>query len=116
MNGQPGDEPVGDGGTINGVSQARCAFMPATDSTLPERRRRRRRSQSQSQDQNQVRDQVRGQERDLLGRNPGGQLDQPVIPENNTCFWEGDDRYAAFDLKRGKGYRLRLINAGVCLL
>lgn len=39
IDGQPGDEPAPDGGMINGVSQAMCAFIPASDSTRPERRR-----------------------------------------------------------------------------
>jgi len=98
---RPGDEPAGDGGIINGVSQANCAYLPATDSTLPERRRR-----------------SMGVTRSGLEyRSPPGQLDQPVIPENNTCVVQAaaDKKYASFDLKKGKTYRFRLVNTGTCL-
>lgn len=53
--------------------------------------------------------------RGSASRGPANQLTQPVIPENNTCVEDMDsvvDRYATFDLKRGRTYRLRLINAG----
>lgn len=112
INGQPGDEPVGDGGTINGISQAKCAYTPSTDSTLPERRRR-----VHSGEKPQLRG-MSGTGR-MLRRSPAHQLDQPVIPENNTCVDElretVKERYATFDLRRGKTYRLRIINAGQCL-
>src|ERR1700733_9683623 len=120
INGQPGDEPVGDGGTINGVSQARCAFTPSTDSTLPERRRRHRRARHphpsylQSIANPEMALRARGSRKSSkAGRSPGGQLEQPIIPRNNTCVWEGEDRYATLNFTPGKTYRLRVINAGV---
>ncbi|KAF8306373.1 hypothetical protein DL93DRAFT_2088718 [Clavulina sp. PMI_390] len=121
IDGQPGDEPVPDGGSINGISQAACHFRPATNSILPERRRGVARSTDTRR---------RGDTSRLVypnkdpKRGPAHQLDQPVIPENNTCVWDlkGDDRieekdlhdrFATFDgLKPGGTYRLRLINSG----
>ena len=76
--------------------------MPSTDSTLPERRRRRRTIDSTSAHDTPF----------LVRRNPPGQLDQPIIPENNTCVSDSISplKYASFDLKKGKTYRFRLIN------
>lgn len=39
IDGQPGEEPAPDGGMINGVSQAKCAYLPASNAVRPERRR-----------------------------------------------------------------------------
>ncbi|KAK4687235.1 L-serine dehydratase, partial [Tremellales sp. Uapishka_1] len=39
IDGQPGDEPTPDGGMINGVGQAACAYIPSTDLVIAERKR-----------------------------------------------------------------------------
>src|SRR5258708_17673124 len=95
INGQPGDEPTPDGGIINGVSQAKCAYIPATDSTLPERRRDSSLPDGRS-----------------VGRSPPGQLSQPVIDEINHCRPNKEVDYADLQLEQGKTYRFRVINIG----
>ncbi len=75
---------------INGVSQAMCAFIPASDSTLPERRKRRR---------------------DLAPRagNTG-----TYYPQTNYCGTNATEMYN-LTLPAGTSHRLRLINSGTFL-
>ncbi|KAF8326083.1 Cupredoxin [Cantharellus anzutake] len=96
IDGQPGDEPSPDGGVINGISQARCAYIPATDLTLPERR------------SGGFLSSVDGD----ASRSPPGQLEQPVINEINDCASNADINYPILPLEGGKSYRFRVINVG----
>lgn len=76
---------------INGVSQARCAYIPSTDSVLPERRRSLKRA--------------------VEPLRPRANNDGTYYPETNYC---GDVPTTYFNatLVGGKTYRLRLINSG----
>jgi hypothetical protein len=97
IDGQPGDEPVGDGGIFNGISQANCAFVPGTNATSPKRHDRGRGNSAKS----------------TLGwkREPVSMVDQPIIPEYFTCV-DDPPKYASLELSQGKTVRFRLINVG----
>lgn len=92
INGQSGDEPAPDGGIINGVSQARCAYTPSNDSS-DDTARKTRRSKRRSTIKPEIQD-------------------QPTIPENNTCVRDVGLRYASLNLQQGLTYRFRIINVG----
>ncbi|EJT46677.1 multicopper oxidase [Trichosporon asahii var. asahii CBS 2479] len=94
IDGQPGDEPSPDGGSINGVSQAKCAYIPQSDLVIPERKRRRSLHALPPQAP-QARSYTHGTHYDA----------------SNYC---GDEPTTFFNLtlEGGKTYRLRLVNAG----
>lgn len=101
MDGQPGDEPVPDGGHINGISQSKCAYYPATNQVIPERRRA-------LADGDDDEDEPASFER----RNPGdGNF--TVYAANLTCA-DANATATFFNatLSAGKTYRLRLANVG----
>ncbi len=72
---------------INGVSQANCAYIPASDSTLPERKR------------------------SVAPRSTTGGT---FYPETNYCENNATEYYN-LTLEAGTSYRLRLINSGTFL-
>ena len=86
---------------INGVSQAQCAFIPASDSTIPERRRDARKTLHSPSKRER-------KSPDLFKRasNAGA-----YYPETNYC---GNLSTAFFNLTlvANKTYRLRLVNSG----
>ncbi|ORX33462.1 Cupredoxin [Kockovaella imperatae] len=84
LDGNPGDEPAPDGGMINGVSQARCAYLPASNDVEPERRR------------------------DVSERQAG---EYAFYPSSNYCGSEHVD-YWNVTWVQGDTYRIRLINPG----
>lgn len=90
IDGQPGDEPSPDGGSINGVSQAMCAYIPESDLVIPERKRSLHTLPPQVE-----RSYTHGKHYDA----------------SNYC---GDLGTAYFNLtlESGKTYRLRLVNTG----
>lgn len=95
IDGQPGDEPTPDGGSINGVSQAACAYVPESDLVIPERRR--------SLHAHAVPPQSPGARRSYThGTHYAATNECGGVP---TTHWN-------MTLEQGKTYRLRLINAG----
>lgn len=84
IDGQPGDEPAPDGAMINGVSQARCAYLPASNLVIPERKR------------------------SLVDRSD---TTGTYYPETNYCGNETTEYYN-LTLVGNSTYRLRLINSG----
>lgn len=89
LDGQPGDEPVPDGGAINGVSQATCAYIPSTTDVQPERRKKRA----------------------LPPRSNNGGV---YYPTTNYCGTEALEYYN-LTLPANSTYRIRLINSGTFL-
>lgn len=93
IDGQPGDEPSPDGGMINGVSQSRCAYIPASNLVIPERKR------SYDGMQHKVSQRKRS---DTTGT---------LYPETNYCGNLTTDYYNV-TLVGNNTYRVRLINTG----
>ncbi|KAL1405360.1 hypothetical protein Q8F55_008991 [Vanrija albida] len=98
IDGQPGDEPSPDGGMINGVSQSRCAYIPASDLVIAERRR------------------GLGLQRDLgmqrkVSQRKRSDTTGTLYPETNHCGDLTTDYYNV-TLEANSTYRIRLINAG----
>lgn len=75
---------------INGVSQSTCAYIPASNTVQPERRRVRRDNELE--------------ERVVYG-------DLPVYDETNYCGNESTT-YWNVTWEQGKTYRIRLVNSG----
>ena len=111
LDGNPGDEPSPDGGCvvstisivslltitlrmINGVSQAKCAYIPASNSVQPERRKRAG---------------ITPPATSLAQRQVFG--DSTVYPVSNYCGNESMDNWNV-TWEGVKTYRIRLINSG----
>lgn len=96
IDGQPGDEPSPDGGAINGVSQARCAYIPESDLVIPERRRSLHSLPPQAVERSHAaRSYTHGTHYDASN----------YCGDVPTTFWN-------MTLEGGRTYRLRLVNAG----
>jgi FtsP/CotA-like multicopper oxidase with cupredoxin domain len=101
IDGQPGDEPTPDGGMINGVSQARCAYIPPTDLVIAERKR--------SLDGRPIAGSLT--KRGSSGLRQRSTTAGTYYPETNYCG-NATTTYWNATWVGGKTYRLRLVNAG----
>jgi iron transport multicopper oxidase len=115
IDGEPGDEPTPDGGHINGVSQAHCAYMPS-NAASPDTDGSDDTDDPEVSHSGSTTAQTSTQSNPLEGPQPtDGPTPPPtnatIYPDTNDC---GDipTTYWNVTLDEHKTYRLRLLNAG----